>query len=78
MIPSSRKAVGERRGIPPKSPSGVDDELVPKLSYKFKDKNIKLSIDRLSATGYKVPRSRDSAQGWSSVFSTHCSSSGKW
>ncbi|XP_955110.1 uncharacterized protein TA04475 [Theileria annulata] len=49
--------------------NGIDDDVVPKLSYKFKDKNIKLTLDRLSATGYK---------GWSSVFCTHCACSGKW
>ncbi|EKX72809.1 conserved hypothetical protein [Theileria equi strain WA] len=46
-----------------------DDDVVPKLSVKYKDRNIKLSSDRLTATGYK---------GWTSVFSTHCSSAGKW
>eukprot|EP00375_Theileria_parva_P000773 XP_763443.1 hypothetical protein [Theileria parva strain Muguga] len=49
--------------------NGIDDGVVPKLSYKFKDKNIKLTPDRLSATGYK---------GWSSVFCTHCACTGKW
>ncbi|UKJ88883.2 hypothetical protein MACJ_002129 [Theileria orientalis] len=49
--------------------NGVDEEYTPRFSYKFKDKNVKLTSDRMTATGHK---------GWTSVFSTHCASSGKW
>nr|PVC52803.1 hypothetical protein MACL_00000543 [Theileria orientalis] len=48
--------------------NGVDDEHTPRFSYKFKDKNIKLSSDRLTATGHKV----------TVLLTTHCASSGKW
>ncbi|KAK2196210.1 bifunctional Histone methyltransferase complex subunit ASH2/Concanavalin A-like lectin-glucanase domain superfamily/B30.2-SPRY domain superfamily/SPRY domain/B30.2-SPRY domain [Babesia duncani] len=46
-----------------------DDNIEPKLSFKFRDQNIKLTNDRLTALGFK---------GWASIFSTHCASSGNW
>ncbi|CDR97964.1 hypothetical protein BBBOND_0404510 [Babesia bigemina] len=41
----------------------------PLLSLRYKDRNIRVLDDRLTAVGYK---------GWASVFSSHCARKGKW
>lgn len=47
----------------------IDDAEEPRLSERYKDRNVQLLDGGLTAIGHK---------GWASVFGSHCSRRGKW